>query len=390
MICCFLVIILLLISTILVYVSGSDISVGKECFSKGEIIEAKFENISGTGIWIGLYPRNRISNFTNLPSFAEGFLSSWVLSCGEKVDCEWWPTKGEVLFPTADLDYGDYVLVVSGDRANLNAQAHTETFTIGTNCLTLTVPSMDRWIAPGENDQRSPCPFVNALSNHGFLNRNGTFVDLFDMADKMELVYNLAGEFLLDGPIQLAIDCNQTYEDENGIIRIDLDRLFDDKCEEHEASMVRGDSFFGFNQSKQVDDSLLNNLIRMNPSDDFLSIEDIMQYQTSRIMESRLRNPETEFRDFDVDTMGAQGLFLFLLGSDPTLTTIRKDRLYFFLLMERLPSDFIPGILRDTPFNPMDETDFVHDKLTQTMANVESTMHAPINEIMNLHNLQGT
>mmetsp|Transcript_30973 Transcript_30973/g.33287 ORF Transcript_30973/g.33287 Transcript_30973/m.33287 type:complete len:129 (+) Transcript_30973:1-387(+) len=128
----------------------------------------------------------------------------------------------------------------------------------------------------------------------------------------------------------------------------------------------------------------------MNPSDDFLSIEDIMQYQTSRIMESRLRNPETEFRDFDVDTMGAQGLFLFLLGSDPTLTTIRKDRLYFFLLMERLPSDFIPGILRDTPFNPMDETDFVHDKLTQTMANVESTMHAPINEIVSLHNLQGT
>jgi len=365
-------------------VTGSSISVGEECFLKGDIITATFDGLSGSGIWIGLYQRNVVSDFSNLPHFSEESLSSWVLSCGETSNCIWWPRKGEVHFPTDNLEYGDYVAVVSGDNAGLNAQAYTETFTISENCLSIKMPSlMDQWIAPGDNDQRSPCPFVNALSNHGFLNRNGTSVDLFDMADKMELVFNLDAGFLHDGPIQLAIDCNQTYEDENGVIRIDLDRLFDDNCEEHEASMVRPDSYFGFNKSREVDDSLLNNLMKINPSSDFLSIEDIMQYQNLRIMESRLNNPETEFRDFDVETMGAQGLFLFLLGDDPTLTRIKKSRLFFFLLTERLPSGFVPGALRDTPFNPMDITDFVHNKLERTKNNVESMMHLPMDEIVN-------
>jgi hypothetical protein len=58
---------------------------------------------------------------------------------------------------------------------------------------------------------------------------------LFDMAARLESVYNVAEEFLHHGPVQLAIDCNQTYTDENGITRLDLERLFDDRCEEHEA-----------------------------------------------------------------------------------------------------------------------------------------------------------
>jgi hypothetical protein len=40
--------------------------------------------------------------------------------------------------------------------------------------------------------------------------------------------------------------------------------------------------------------------------------------------------------------------------------------------------------LRDTPFNPKDEADFIHDKLMQSMANVESMMHTPIDEVVNL------
>merc|ERR1719464_1320989 len=110
----------------------------------------------------------------------------------------------------------------------MNAQAHSEKFTIGTNCVTATVPTTDQGIAPGENVQRSACPFVNAMAD-------GKSVDLFDMAHKMELLYNVAAEYLREGPIQKAIDCNQTYVDENGIVRIDLDTLFDDKCEEHQA-----------------------------------------------------------------------------------------------------------------------------------------------------------
>ena len=351
------------------------IDVGKPCIKKGEVINASFENVKGLGVWIGLYPRKRLNSFGFLPNFSEGALSEWILTCGERENCAEWPSDGEIQFSSDKLDYGEYAVTVSGDRANMTAQAHSEIFVVDASC-----PEQHIWIAPRIDDQRSPCPFVNTIANHGFINRDGTNIDISDMADKLEAVYNVAAEFLHQGPIQQMIDCNQTYEDENGVMRFDLERLFDKNCEEHEASMVRADSFFGFDKSKEVDDSLLNNLMRKNPGENTLTLNDVMDYQAERIMESRLVNPETEFREFDVNNMGAQGIFLFLLSSDKTMTTVEKDRLYFFLLNEKLPDHFVPGSLRDTPFNPKDTSDFVHDRLMQSMTNVESMMHIPIDD----------
>ena len=345
----------------------------KPCFVKGEVIRAGFENIQGTGVWIGLYPKKNLNNFDTLPKFIEGRLSDWVLSCDRKDKCDEWPTNGNIGFDTDELDYGEYVVAVSGDRANLNSQARSQSFIVDAHC-----PKRHDWMPARAGDQRSPCPFVNTVANHGFINRNGTNIDVFHMADQLEAVYNVAADFLRQGPIQQMIDCNQTYEDENGVLRFDLDILFDDNCEEHEASMVRADKFFGFEKSKKVDDTLLNNLLRRNPGESVLRFDDVMDYQAERIMTSRLINPETEFRHFDVGNMGAQGMFLFLLSSDSSMMTVEKNRLYFFLLDEKLPDDFIPGSLRDTPFNPKDVTDFVHDRLMFSMLNVESMMHVPI------------
>lgn len=35
------------------------------------------------------------------------------------------------------------------------------------------VTGQHRWIAPGPNDIRGPCPGLNALANHGYFPRNG-------------------------------------------------------------------------------------------------------------------------------------------------------------------------------------------------------------------------
>jgi hypothetical protein len=174
------------------------------------------------------------------------------------------------------------------------------------------------------------------------------------------------------------VDCNQTFVDKDGVMRFNLDVLFDDNCEEHEASMVREDSFFGFENSRDIDDGLLNNLMRRNPGKKFLTFDNVMDFQADRIMTSRLANPETQFRHFDITNMGAQGMFLFLLSSDPTMMTVEKNRLYFFMLDERLPDDFVPGELRDSPFNPKDPTDFTHERLMRSMSNVEGMMEIPI------------
>lgn len=357
--------------------SPAKIVASKPCFAKGEALRASFENVEGAGVWIGLYPKNKVDNFEILPSFTEEKLSDWILTCNRRDNCPEWPSEGNIELQTDDLANGEYVITVSGDRASLTSQAHSESFTIDVNC-----PERNNWIPARTSDQRSPCPFLNAAANHGFLNRNGTNIDVFDMADKLEAVYSVAAEFLHQGPIQQMMDCNQTYEDENGVTRVDLDVLFDGKCEEHEASMVRPDSFFGFEKSKDIDDSLLNNLLRRNRGENFLTFNDVMDYQAERIMTSRMINPEIEFREFDIGNMGVQGLFLFLLSGDKSMWTVEKNRLYFFLLDEKLPDEFVPGSLSDTPFNPKDASDFLHDRLMQSMENIESMMNTPIRDAL--------
>jgi hypothetical protein len=359
--------------------------VTKSCFRKGERIQVYFEGVYGIGTRLGLFPKDTIADYENLPISVTQNMTSWVLTCGEFCDSNNWPSEGTVQFSTADLDVDQYVAIISGDNANSTALAYTpEPFTVRFTCgpapegTELVASSL--WEPPAPTDQRGPCPFINTLANHGIINHNGTFIDLFDMAVRLEAVYNVAVEFLDHGPVQLAIDCNQTYEDENGIIRLDLERLFDDRCEEHEASMVRADRFFGFEASKLVDDELLNNLMRMSPTSKVLRRQDVMDFQSNRIMDSRIINPETFFRPFDIDNLGAQGIFFFLMGTDPTLETVEKERLYFFLLHERLPDDFVPGALRETPFNFLDPTDFTMSRFVESMDNVEAMMYLPLSD----------
>jgi hypothetical protein len=207
------------------------------------------------------------------------------------------------------------------------------------------------------------------------------------MEAKLEEVYLVSREFLRKNPVQLAIDCNQTYVDESGVIRLDLESLFDPNCEEHEASMFRTDRYFGFEESKFVDSSLVEALMARNPtSNGILTREDIMEYQSERIMDSRMKNPETEFRDFDIGNMGAQMNFLFLVGGDPTLHAVEKDRLEFFVMNERFPDGFIPGALRETPYNFLDLTDMSHFMFVESMINVQNMMH---NEIGDRESIRG-
>ena len=341
------------------------------CFQKGEIISASFQNIIGIGVSIGLYPKNSIRNFDTLPPLEDGKASNWTLTCGSR-DCDKWLSKGVVEFETDDLTYGQYVLAVSGFNGTLTSQAYSETFIVDAYCA-----NRNEWIPARVGDQRSPCPFLNVAANHGFINRHGANIDIDEMADTLEALYNVDADFLHRGPIKQLIDCGQIFW-RGGVRRFNLDILFDGTCEEHEASMVRADSYYGFEKSKLVDDGLLNNLMRKNPGKSYLTFDDVMDYQADRIMTSRMANPETEFRHFDINNMGAQALLLFMVGTDPTLMTVEKSRLYFFLLDEKLPDDFVPGALRDRPFNPKRTADFTNERWTQSKENVKGMMEIPI------------
>merc|ERR1719261_786572 len=48
------------------------------------------------------------------------------------------------------------------------------------------------YVAPGPGDVRSPCPFLNALANHGLVDRSGKDINVFELA-AMSVFYDLGG-----------------------------------------------------------------------------------------------------------------------------------------------------------------------------------------------------
>jgi hypothetical protein len=49
--------------------------------------------------------------------------------------------------------------------------------------------------APGPNDARSPCPGLNTLANHGYINRNGRNIQGSDIINAAQQVYSIAPRF---------------------------------------------------------------------------------------------------------------------------------------------------------------------------------------------------
>jgi hypothetical protein len=103
----------------------------KQCYNSGETIVASFENISGSGIRIGIFSADLVTDFSQLPSFDGDDVKQWVLSCGNTV-CHTWLSTGGAQISTANLDPGLYVAAISGTDGSSQGQAATN-FQFG-NC----------------------------------------------------------------------------------------------------------------------------------------------------------------------------------------------------------------------------------------------------------------
>ena len=122
----------------------------KHCFDRGEIVNIRFLDIFGEGIFVGLYPVDEVPNRQALPEIQSPSLKKWVLTCGRRDNCESWPTRGLVQLPTDGLEEADYFIAISGNRNGLTPQAITRSFHVG-DCS----PS-NFFSAPGEAPTNRP------------------------------------------------------------------------------------------------------------------------------------------------------------------------------------------------------------------------------------------
>ena len=110
---------------------GATLSLDKSCYNEGETIVASFTNISGTGVWLGIFPAASVTDFTTLPAFESEDLKEWIFSCGFE-GCHTWLSTGGVQLSTFNLTPGtSYVAVISGPGGSSFGQAAVN-FNFGT------------------------------------------------------------------------------------------------------------------------------------------------------------------------------------------------------------------------------------------------------------------
>ena len=147
---------------------------------------------------------------------------------------------------------------------------------------------------PAQGDIRSPCPAINTLANHGFINRDGTSILVGDLAQALEDIYRVSGETLIGGPIASAISLGLTVND-NGDDFLTIDKLFQNRdstpngfeAQEHDSSFFREDSDLGDDRPPSL--RLIDDFFNLNGRAIIIP-DEVMDYQRGRIQESCARH----------------------------------------------------------------------------------------------------
>ncbi|KAF9652162.1 Cloroperoxidase, partial [Thelephora ganbajun] len=186
------------------------------------------------------------------------------------------------------------------------------------------------FIPPSPSDLRSPCPALNALANHGHINRDGRDLTVHALVDAMRRVYNftkplayllaLAGVFLCgDGRT------------------VDLDRLAKHNVIEHDASLSRQDTRPPNDYSPILADlNLVAQLMHVSPNN-FLVLNDLAMARVIR--ESQAVGGPLSFPYAEI-AKAESGLILQVLGDESL--EVDKDVLCTWLVDGRLPDSWEP------------------------------------------------
>lgn len=208
--------------------------------------------------------------------------------------------------------------------------------------------SKHRFIEGGEGFERSPCPAINTLANHGFIKRNGRDIRILDLIDALESNFPVIPGFALSpantarrlGLLkqfgnrftdeEIAGANNTAAEEMLPFLGLDIINLFVPEFE-HDASFTRVDGNLPSSISPPNAERL-QALLEMNPGYDYITKEDLMEFQRQNIMES-CADGTTDVKDTR-GTLAAQATLIMTWGQTEDLTILSKSTIQGFLLEE--------------------------------------------------------
>ncbi|KAH9883685.1 Cloroperoxidase [Xylariomycetidae sp. FL2044] len=192
------------------------------------------------------------------------------------------------------------------------------------------------WKAPGDGDQRGPCPMLNSLANHGYLPRNGRDISR-DMAIKvLDQVLNWDSSVVTD-----LYDFAQPTNPAPNATTINLAELTTHNILEHDASLSRQDSFFG--PADVFNEEAWNETLAYFVGDT-IDVEMATRARTARTITAASTNARFTFPELGMSFQyGETAAYQFVFGEWNLEADVKnqiltpKELIQYFFVNERLP-----------------------------------------------------
>ncbi|KAK7446345.1 hypothetical protein VKT23_014551 [Stygiomarasmius scandens] len=185
-----------------------------------------------------------------------------------------------------------------------------------------------RYIAPGPNDLRGPCPGLNTLANHGYLPRDGRNINVTTILDA-----GFNGYHMQPGVLELAAKVSLLTSNDPFTFTLDDIKLHGNI--EHDASISRVD--FALGDNARFNETVFTTLAESNPGDDHYNTTSAGQVQYLRLADSQAKNPNVTNTDKEFFIRSVESAFYLSVMGDPLTGVAPKEFVNIFFREERLP-----------------------------------------------------
>eukprot|EP00475_Leptophrys_vorax_P028432 TRINITY_DN410_c0_g1_i2.p1 TRINITY_DN410_c0_g1~~TRINITY_DN410_c0_g1_i2.p1 ORF type:complete len:257 (+),score=66.23 TRINITY_DN410_c0_g1_i2:57-773(+) len=193
------------------------------------------------------------------------------------------------------------------------------------------------WSPAGVGDKRSPCPALNTLANHGYVNHNGSRILQSDFANALVNVYQIDAA-LAEGFADAAFSLGVGYSDAAGNKYFDLDALDRHNVIEHDASLTRED--FGDNGDNFTpQEYLIEQLKGLSEDGQSLGFSEMAKARKLRVSQESSCDPTYSLDETRETFAYFEAAFTVrVLGQG---TSIPLDFVDSFFMYERIPNGWV-------------------------------------------------
>ena len=192
------------------------------------------------------------------------------------------------------------------------------------------------WQAPQTGDQRGPCPGLNTLANHGYINRNGQGITV-DMAVKgFKDAFNMGSDIVSSAGGSALSVCSQVTGSQCSAFN--LHHLNTPHTFEHDGSLSRQDYNNGLGNNHDFNQDVFNSVLKVWEDTNIISYSYANAARLMRINDCKAADQPGWFTESDGTALTEISFWMGTMGT-PEEGNARKDWIQYWWTHERLPTE---------------------------------------------------